>query len=384
MRPDGDPSLPLIVHVIHRLGVGGLENGLVNLINHSPRDRYRHAIVCLTEATDFRRRIERSDVPILEMHKRSGHEWGLYRRLWHCLRELRPAILHTRNFGTLDGVPPARFAGIHRHVHGLHGWDVNDLHGTNRRYALARRVLDPFTQRYIAVSRDLARWLVNRIGVAAEKVVQIYNGVDTQRFRPAGENARAVLPADFASPDRFVIGWVGRMDAVKDPMSLLRAFHGLIVSQPTLRGWLRLAMVGSGALEADVRGFVAGNGIESLVWLPGAREDVPAVLRSFDLFVLPSLNEGISNTILEAMASGLPVIATRVGGNPELVTERTDGSLVAAGDTAALGQELLRCAADRELTRRLGAAARDKVEARFSMSSMVRGYLDVYDTLLAR
>jgi sugar transferase (PEP-CTERM/EpsH1 system associated) len=375
---------PLIAHVIHVLGIGGMENGLINLINHIPRDRYRHAIVCITKAHEFRQRIERDDVPVFELHKKPGHDLGLYRRLWDTFRQLRPAILHTRNFGSLDSLPPARVAGVSRHVHGLHGWDMHNLYGTNARYALIRRLFDPLTQRYIAVSHDLATWLKTHIGVAEDKIVQICNGVDTERFRPGDVADRAVLPHDFAGPDRFVIGWAGRMDPVKDPLSLLRAFHSLLVSQPALRPRLRLALIGSGALAEEAKRFAAGNGIDSLVWLPGPRDDIPALMRALDLFVLPSLNEGISNTILEAMASGVPVVATRVGGNPELVDEGRNGTLVPGGDVTALAQEILTYVSDPAMTRARGAAARAGVERRYSLSSMVSSYLDVYDTLLAR
>jgi sugar transferase (PEP-CTERM/EpsH1 system associated) len=373
---------PLVAHVIHRLGIGGLENGLVNFINHCPTNRYRHAIVCMTEATEFRRRLRDRELPILEMHKRPGQDWGLYRRLWRALRQLRPCILHTRNFGALDSLVPARFAGVRHHVHGLHGWDVNDLHGQNVRYRWIRRAADPWTEAYIAVSRDLAAWAQEQIGLRAQKLTQIYNGVDSERFHPASTRDRASLPRGFAGDTHFVIGWVGRMDAVKQPLALVATLRELLVANPNLRDCARLVMVGDGPLRAAVTAAIAADGLENNVWLAGARDDVAALLRDFDIFVLPSLNEGISNTILEAMSSGLPVIAARVGGNAELIEHEVTGMLVAENSPAQFATAVLGYSTDARRVARHGAAARAAVERRFSMRSMVDAYLHVYDSVL--
>lgn len=375
---------PLIAHVIFRLGVGGLENGLVNLINHIPADRYRHAIVCLTRAFEFRKRILRPDVAIHELDKQDGQDPAVHLKLWRLFRSLGPAILHTRNLGALDSAFAARAAGVRRHVHGLHGWDVTDLHGTSRRYALLRRVCDPLVNRYIAVSRDLERWLTEDLNVRSAKVTQIYNGVDTERFRPArsGENRRAVLPPGFAADDSFVVGWIGRMDAVKNPLALIDAAAHLVDSDAEARRRLRLVMVGPGPLAAQAAERVRAARLDTHCWMPGPRDDVPEVLRALDLFVLPSLNEGISNTILEAMASAVPVIATAVGGNGELLANGETGALVPVGDAGAMAGAVAGYLHDRARLQRHGAAARARIERDFSLVAMVERYLETYDGLM--
>lgn len=375
---------PLIAHVIFRLGVGGLENGLVNLINHMPGNRYRHAIVCLTRAFEFRKRILRPDVSIHELDKQDGQDPGIHLKLWRLFRSLAPAILHTRNLGALDSAFAARAAGVRRHVHGLHGWDVTDLHGTSRRYAFLRRLCDPFVNRYIAVSRDLERWLTEDMNVRGAKVTQIYNGVDTTRFRPAraGENRRAVLPGGFAAEDSFVVGWIGRMDAVKNPLALIEAAEHLASADDEVRRRLRLVIVGPGPLANAAAERLRAARLDSHCWMPGSRDDVPEVLRALDLFVLPSLNEGISNTILEAMASAVPVIATAVGGNGELLIDGETGTLVPVGDAGALAAAVAEYLHDRERSGRHGAAARARIEREFSLESMVTRYLQTYDGLM--
>lgn len=378
------PRTPLVAHVIFRLDIGGLENGLVNLLNHMPRETYRHAIVCLTDYTSFRERLRRDDVTLHALHKRPGQDFGWYARLWRCLRALAPDIVHTRNLTTLEAQLPAALCGVRHRVHGEHGWDLGDLHGTRRRHRVLRRALGPLVSRYVAVSRDIARWLEHDLGVAPARVTQVYNGVDTTRFRPEPGARAAVLPEGFAGPDCIVLGAVGRMTGIKDPVTLARAFVGLLATEPDARARLRLVLVGDGPELPAVRAVLAQAGCADLAWLPGARDDVPALLRAFDVYVLSSLNEGISNTILEAMASGLPVVATRVGGNAELVRDEECGLLVPPGDPGTLAVALRRYVRDPLLRGAHARAARARAVADFSMEAMVRGYLSVYDGLLER
>jgi glycosyltransferase involved in cell wall biosynthesis len=170
---------------------------------------------------------------------------------------------------------------------------------------------------------------------------------------------------------------------VKDQITLVRAFLGLLERMDDASR-LRLVLIGDGPLMPTIKRMLQEAGATDRVWLAGSREDVPQLLRELDIFVLPSLGEGISNTILEAMASGLPVVATNVGGNSELVIEGETGTLVPAADAGAMAnaiQYYINSAQDRHQHSQSG---RQRVEATFSMQSMVRGYLDVYDSLVQR
>jgi sugar transferase (PEP-CTERM/EpsH1 system associated) len=379
----GSASAPLVAHVVFRLDVGGLENGLVNLINSAEGARYRHAIICLKAATEFRRRLRRDDVEIISLGKREGTDLPALRRFHSVLRKLRPDIVHTRNSGTLECLVVAALAGVRHRVHGLHGWDVEDIDGTNRKHRLRQLLCRPFVERYTAVSKHLANWLHEHIGVPTDRICQIYNGVDTSRFRgEQGNDRRNVLPPGFATPESLVIGAVGRMEVVKDPLNLVKAFVKLLQDHPHERGRLRLVYVGGGSLRDAALQLLQSAGIADCAWLPGSRDDVPDLLRSFDIFVLPSLNEGISNTILEAMASELPVVATDVGGNRELVVPDVTGLLVPAGDPDTLAAALSRYTADRDLAARHGQAGRARVEREFSLRGMVARYIALYDGLL--
>jgi sugar transferase (PEP-CTERM/EpsH1 system associated) len=375
------PAPPLVLHVIHHLATGGLENGLVNLVNTMPRAAFRHAIACVEDYSAFRDRIADPDVEVVALNRSRIGIWRLRRELYQLCRRLRPAIVHTRNLSGLDAMLPARAAGVRRIVHGEHGWDVGDIDGSARRPALLRKLHAPMVDRYITVSKDLERYLVERIGIAPKRITQIYNGVDTARFVPGGATARDALPTGFAPPGTRVIGTVGRVQPVKDHATLLRAFAALAQSAPVLAANARLVIVGDGPSLPELRGLAAAQGIDRATWFAGNRPDVAELLRALDVFVLPSLNEGISNTLLEAMATGLPVVASAVGGNGELVDDGVTGSLFPATDVTALARALARCLGDAPWRAALGREARAAAVERFSLPAMVGGYQRVYEAL---
>ena len=375
-------SRPLIAHIVYRFDTGGLENGVVNLVNRLPADRWRHAIIALTTVTNFRKRIERADVEFVALDKSPGHGVMLYPKITRLLRELRPAIVHTRNLAALEMTVPAWWAGVPVRIHGEHGRDVEDLDGSKRRYQWLRRIYKPFVTHYIALSHDLERYLVERVGVPETKVNEICNGVDTERFRPAAVR-EAIAGCPFNDPSHWLVGTVGRMQPVKDQANLVRAFVRAIELDPALRDRLRLVLIGDGPLLSDARTVLEAAGLAALAWLPGERSDVPAILRGLDTFVLPSLAEGISNTILEAMASGLPVIATAVGGNPELVEAGRTGELVPAANHEAMSERILAYARNPDAARVAGHAGRERIERNYSLAGMIAGYDALYARLLA-
>ncbi len=380
----GKDRRPLVAHLLYRFDTGGLENGVVNLINHMPAAAYRHAVVALTEVVpEFAGRIHRDDVEFVSLHKPPGHGVKLYPQLLRLFRSLRPAIVHTRNLAALECQVPALLAGVPVRIHGEHGRDVHDLDGTSLRYQWVRRAYRPFVHDYVALSRDLAGYLEQRVGVPAPRIHQIYNGVDIERFHAAAEGRPAIGDCPFTDPSLFLIGTVGRMQTVKAQPLLARAFVHALQGQPLLRERLRLVMVGDGPLRAQAQALLDAAGMGHLAWLPGERSDVPELMRGLDAFVLPSLAEGISNTILEAMASALPVIATGVGGNAELVVHGTTGEIVPAADVETMAASIVRLAWDPTRALAMGRAGRVVAEQRFSLPAMVGAYQGLYERLLA-
>lgn len=369
-------TIPItIMHVLFRFSIGGLENGMVNLINGLDSSRYRHVIVCLA---DFDAAfLERLKVPGIEIHaldKRPGQDSRVWWRMWRLLRAVRPDILHTRNFATLELQVLGWLAGVRGRVHGEHGWDVQDLDGSKRKYRIARRVFGHFVHCFIALSCDLERYLRRDVGISADKIVQIYNGVDTAAF-VAGDARHDAGPV--------VVGTVGRMKTVKNQTLLCQAFVGLLERRPDLVGGVRLKLVGDGPLRQECAALIASAQRQDCVEFVGDSAQVASQMRSLEIFVLPSLAEGISNTILEAMASGLPVIATAVGGNGELVADGGSGRLIASGDVMALSAAIERYVDDAGLRARHGAYGRYLVESRYSLPRMLARYDAVYRRLAA-
>jgi sugar transferase (PEP-CTERM/EpsH1 system associated) len=376
-------SQPLVAHVVFRFGIGGLENGIVNLVNHLPRERWRHAIVSLTDVSqEFTERINRTDVHYVALDKRPGHLVRDYPRLLRLFKSLRPAVVHTRNLAALEAVVPAWAAGVPVRIHGEHGWDIQDPEGRRRRYRLVRRLYRPFVNRYIALSHHLADYLEQQVRVPEPVIAQIYNGVDTERFQPAAGARESIAGCPFQDGSEWLIGTVGRLEPIKDPLNLVRAFILALKIHPAGRERLRLVLAGDGALRQQAESLLDDAGVRQLAWLAGERGDVPRLMRGLDCFVLPSLAEGVSNTILEAMATRLPIIATRVGGNSELIESGMTGTLVRSASPEALARAILAYFSDRSTAHRHAKAARHVAVTRFSIATMVAAYANVYERAL--
>lgn len=376
---DTAPPPPLVAHLIYRLDIGGLETLLVDTINRMAPGRYRHAVICLTDYTDFAQRITRPDVTLFALHKPAGLALGTHADLFRLLRRLRPDILHTYNLGTIEYAATAWAAGVPVRVHAEHGRDARDPQGLNPKHNLLRRLLVPFIDRYVPVSRDLHGWLEGVVRIPARKLQLIDNGVDTERFC-AGAAAPDGATADvWQDPETFVIGTVGRLQDVKDQATLIDAFAILRSELPGER--LRLVLVGDGPLRGRLEAQVQAAGLQDSVCFAGARADVAPVMRSFSLFALSSIAEGTPVTMLEAMASELPVVSTAVGGIPDLVADGSSGTLVQAGDARAMAAAIAPYVRDRALARRHGAAGRARVEQNYSMRAMLAAYVALYDAL---
>ena len=375
---------PLVAHVMYRFDTGGLENGVVNLINHMPADAYRHIVVSLTEITSFRQRVTRGDVEFIALGKPPGQGLWQFPKWYRMLRSVKPDIVHTRNLAALECQLPAWAARVPVRIHGEHGRDVSDLDGSNTTYQRVRRMYRPFVHHYMALSRDLADYLAQKIMVPAGRITQVYNGVDTDRFQPAPDGPRPIAGCPFDPTRHWLVGTVGRMQPVKDQLMLARGFVFALEQAPALQSTMRLVMVGDGPSRAQVQAALEEAGVAELAWLPGERQDVADVMRGLHAFALPSLAEGISNTILEAMASALPVVATDVGGNADLVQSGHTGEIVPPGDPSGMARYLVQLAADPQRARTMGLAGRQRAQATFSMQAMVSNYRRVYDTQMKR
>lgn len=375
-------TAPLIVHLTYSLDFGGLETLLIERINRMPAAAYRHAVVALTYYTDFSRKIAKSDVEVYALNKQPGLSLGTHVTLFKLLRRLQPAILHTYNLAAVEYAPVAMLAGVPVRINGLHGRDAGDPEGRNPKHNLLRRLMLPFYDCCYANSGDMLAWNREVIGVPGHKSCLLANGIDAERFRPLADGEQR---PDFGfGPGCRVIGTVGRVQDVKNHASLVDAFALLRTQLPAEAAALRLAIVGDGPLLPTLRDKVRELGLEGLVWLPGARYDVPNILRGFDIYAISSIAEGTPGSVLEAMASGLPAVGTRVGGVPEVIADGVTGQLVPARDPGAMADALARYVRAPALAQAHGAAGRTRVLSNYSMPAMVAGYQALYDSLLER
>lgn len=366
-----DTSIPLVVHLIYRFECGGLQTLLAECINRMPAEHYRHAVVCLTGYTDYAKKIARPGVELHALEKPPGQGLSTHLKLWKLLRRLRPAVMHTYNVSTIEYSVTALLAGVPVRIHAEHGRDSVEMDGKHGKYNLLRRLLIPIIDAFVPVSADLGDWLRNTIGVPNHKIAMVPNGVDTKRYTPLETGLDPL-------PQPLWIGTVGRIDRIKNHAGLLDAFQLLIERFPAPQFDIRLAIVGDGPLLQTLRDRVASNAWADRVFLPGACADIANVMRSFTVFVLPSLSEATPVTILEAMATALPVVASRVGGVPQLVLDQYTGLLVPPADPEALANALSAYVRDPQLRARHGAAGRSHVLAHYSIDKMVAGYDALY------
>ncbi|MBF0421607.1 MAG: TIGR03088 family PEP-CTERM/XrtA system glycosyltransferase [Magnetococcales bacterium] len=361
-----------IVHLLYSLDVGGLESVLVSLINHLPWDRFEHHVIALTRCGQLKNRIQRSDVHFYDLEKQHGKDWWVWFRLWKLLRQIRPDLIHSFNIATLEGAVSAFFAGRPVVVHAEHGRDSYDPKGENRTYILLRRILNPLVDTFICVSRDLHSWLRERVHIPERKIRLIVNGIDTQHFAP-GSKTLPPRPG-FADEAHFIIGTVGRLWPIKDQANLIRALALMGERDPLALNRSRVVLLGDGPQRRELEQLAQNLGVFDQLWITGWRDDVAQLLHCFDLFVLPSQAEGTPLTILEAMASGLPVVATNVGGVADVIQDEKTGTLVPPQDSEALMEAILRHLHNPHWSRQLGTAARQQVQTRHSLTAMVESY----------
>jgi len=366
------------IHVIYRLDTGGLQNGIVNLVNNMDTSKFENIICCLTQGGDFEKRLNKN-IKVSKMFKKPGNDYQLYIKLIEYLKEIKPTIVHTRNWAGMDGIIAAKIAGVPIIVHGEHGFEITDLISQNKKRKFIRKlVLSTMVDKIVTVSKNLKNRLINEIKIKPEKIIHIPNGVDTNKFNIyRKEFTRKKF--GFKKED-FIIGIVARLDSIKNHKTLFFAFKEIVKNYPQVK----LIIVGDGPLREELKEKSYQLGIKNKVIFMGERDNVPEILKTFDIFVLPSLNEGMSNTILEAMATGIPVIASNVGGNPELVIDGETGFLFPTNDVESLVQKIKTYILYPELEQKHGYNARKRVEEKFSLDQMVRRYEELYVELVER
>jgi glycosyltransferase involved in cell wall biosynthesis len=379
-----DKAMIRVMHVVLSLEPGGMENGVVNMANRLDGKGVDIRVGALCRPGEFQERLP-SPEKLESLGKGEGFSLKHVFALARLFRQRETRVAHTHNLGPLLytvlalAVSPRLWGRVHI-LHGEHA-ELNETERTGKRL-LQRKLFYKACRIVHTVSHSLKDDLV-RMGLPDRKIAVAVNGVDTARFCPAAPGAearRALLEAcgmPGGAPEALVLGMVGRFGKYKRQDFLVRAFERTVAARPDLD--LHLVLVGDKGPEKDrVLAMIAESPARARIHLAGFQRDVRPFYQVLDLLVVPSINEGLSNAVLEAMSTGLPVLGSSACGNAEVMEDGRDGFVRDLGTPELLATALEELVADRERLRRVGQAARDTAIARFSLESMAARYQELY------
>lgn len=357
-----------VVHLVSTLGIGGQEMVIHSLVSHTDRRRFRPIVITLHGGGPVADRIAALGVPVESLGDGTPSSLALVRRLVGRLRVHRPDILHTHNPAPHQiGAAARLIARVPALVHTKHGRNNFPTRLHRWKEQLAGRL----STLVVPVSADAATVARTSDHVPERKIRVIHNGIDTD-----GSPQASPFPA--GRPPRAV--HVARLNRVKDQKSLLAATRIVADRVPDFR----LDIVGDGPMNAELRRLATELRLDDIVTFHGMQSDVRPFLAQADFFLLPSLSEGIAITMLEAMCAGLPVVATDVGGNREVVRHDVTGLLVPVRNPEALAEAMLTTIANPDRAREWGGEGRRRVVAEFNIAQTVRAYEAAYLEVLDR
>ena len=371
-------SRPVVCQLLHTLNVGGAEVLAGNLVRRL-RDRYRFVFLCLDELGPGADLLREEGFTVEVVGRRTGLDWRCPLRLaarWrHHRVELVQAHQYTPFFYALLARLRYRRPPIVFTEHGRHFPDY-----PRPKRKIAYRLLVERRDRVIAVGRSVKKALIDNEGIPDRRIDVIHNGIDTDRFVPSPATRSAVRSELGVGPVEYLVLMVARLDPIKDHLTAIRA---CVRAAADVRG-LRLMLVGDGPERPKIEAFIREQRLEGLVQLLGTRQDVPRLLTAADTLLLTSVSEGVPLTVIEAMATGVPVVSTDVGSVADVVSHGVVGLLAPAGDEAALADHLAQLGRDSLLRAAMGVRGRTRAGAEFSEAAMADRYAELFDAAIAR
>lgn len=363
-----------VMQIINSLDIGGAERVAVNIAAHLDPERFDSSLLTLEKPGPFAVILEKRGIPFTSLHKKPGIRPGIFLRIARHIRRREIDIVTTHNYGALFyGSFGARLGGCSRLLH----VDHNPLLSSKRRYPIPHKRLSSAAYKVIAVSGEVRANLIAQEGIAPERIDIISNGVDDSLFSMPFD--RHSLSARLGIPEnRVVIGTGARLVYEKGLVHLLDA-AGLIKKK---RDDFVLVIVGDGPLMGQLRKKAHDNGLNGHAVFTGARTDFHEIIRLFDIFVLPSVSEGLPLSLLEAMAAARAVVASQVGGIPEVITHGQTGLLVPPGSPAHLADAVELLMDDPGYRAKCGQSARLKFEEKHSAQAMAASYARLYESVL--
>ncbi len=364
-----------LVHLVLDMGIGGLQRLITDMTLAMDRARFNVEVVCFDELGCFADQLQSHGIVVTLLRRHEQHLSKFPLRLARFLRQRDAHIIHMHPGSFIFGSLATRFAGHPVSVYTEHGRFVPE----ERLRVIEDRISSFFVDRIIAVSKELEIYLAETVGLPARKICTVINGIRTSEFRPRPKS-HALLAEFGLQEEAKVLGTVARLDGVKDQLTMIKAFEIVHRRIPAAR----MLLIGDGPCRGELESYIKENKLDTVIQITGQRSDVPALLNLFDIFVLSSLREGTSISLLEAMASGVAPIVTNVGGNPAIVADGFNGLLVEPKSPEILGDAMAGLLSDDERRRLMSQRAVRKVREDFSLEAMVEQYVEIYSDLLSR
>ncbi len=359
-----------IAHVLYSFEVGGLENMLVNLINAMDCNRFSHSIYVFCNKVQALGKIKSGNASTIVVKRIFPNDPTIIFRLAHAIRKGKPDIVCTYNWSGIDGIIAAKSAGVKTIIHSEHGFNIGEIHRQKKRRILARRFLFKYCDKVITVSKTLERWLTEIVGIEDAKITYIPNACDTNKFFPGKELEKRKKWG--IGEDDIVIGTVGSLKELKNQKTLIEAFTQIS------RTDLKLLIVGDGPERERLEDLTSSLGAKDKIIFTGIVSDTACFYRAMDIFVLPSLAENAPSALLEAMATGLPIIATDVGDVRYMLDDTKGGIIVRPKDARAI-TDGINCFLDRpSLAKEKSNFVRKRVKELFDLDRMIKTYEKLY------
>jgi glycosyltransferase involved in cell wall biosynthesis len=365
-----------VLYIFAALPIGGAEQVLVTEVAGLDKSRYRPIVSVLSEKGPIGELIEKMGIPVFPLGrmKRNQFDYGIIRDLKEIMRREKVQLVHTHLYdGGKYGRLAARLAGVPAIVHTVHNIYVK----RRTKHHWINRGLSRFTDRFIAVSGAVKESMVQYDHISPEKIQVLYNGIDLTQM-DVSEDRKEIRKALGIKPDEVVVGVIARLEEQKGHKVLLEALSLI----PQLPDTLKVLLVGDGKLRLFLEEETRKRGLSTCVLFLGTRKPVFPILSALDLFLLPSLWEGFSVALLEAMAMGLPVIATRVGGAEEVITSGQEGLLIPPGNPQDLAEAIQKALAHLERFQQMAGRGRERVRQNFSEERHLTLLQELYQEVL--
>jgi glycosyltransferase involved in cell wall biosynthesis len=359
-----------VLHVLFNLEMGGAENLVVNIVKGLNKNAFATHVCCIRKGGVLETELADSQIPYQILNHSDNFDWVISKEIAQLSKRLNIHIIHSHHLGPLMySWLATKFYNQMTIVHTEHSYDYL---ADSKKLNIYGGFFFRKPKKVVAVTEDVSRYIGKEYRVPQSRLVTITNGIDIRQFeRAITANYREKLDID---KDTFVIGTVGRLESIKNHATLIDAFSQFKKRVPNSV----LLLIGDGSLRADLEKLTADLGLTPSIKFLGLRRDIPPLLKTMDVFVLPSYSEGLSLALLEAISSRVPVIASNVGGNANIIVDGNNGLLFDPYKNNELTNALLRLNQDRSLIKTYSENAFALVNSRYSLERMIREYEDIY------